>query len=965
MSSLIEYVKAEVDPRQFYASVFPDVKWPSGGSEARVLCPFHAEKSPSLSLNGETGQWFCHGCDVGGNSIVSFHAKHINQSKVEAAADLFSTWLHPTIQPKTIRQWVRRLKETPSALKYLKNQRGLSDKVIERFEIGYDGSRFTIPIRNEFGLIVNVKRYDPLSKKHGTPKMISYKRDGESREFGAPAMIYPIQVLQEMRKEKRTRVVVCEGEWDALLLISLGIDAVTSTNGSKSWPTQYNSLFKGLHVVIAYDNDKDGMMYDRKVVLKNLRSIVRTAKRLQIPKLPMPNNASTKDVTDWWLVDQNMRKRANWIEKISRTPKLLENPAETIEASDVQQVPLDQASQSKWLNKTIRVDALISGKDFAPYILPKTFRATCNKSCDACPLAEKDKDFIERKFEPNDPTLLQMIDAPESKLRKLMLTKCGMDDGKNCGAKVEVVDSFNIEQILLIPTLDSKSSQYVTRTSFYVGHGLHSNRAYQFEGITTPNPNDQHATHLFTQAKPVQDEVGTFVLTPEMREELKIFRPRRLNLYAHLMSIADWQSRHITKIRQRPDLHVGVDLVFHSASAFDFNGEYVRRGMLDALVIGDTRCGKGYVTEGLVRFYGLGEVASGENCSFAGLIGGVQQSGTKRWMITWGLIPLNNGRLVVIDEASALTEKAISDMSRVRSEGVAEINKIIRESTQANTRLIWLANPRDGRPICERNHGVQAIKELIGANEDISRFDFAMTVATNEVPSEIINFVTDKSDVSTDADKYPQRACRSLVLWAWSRRPEQIKFSPGATQEIINQSIRFGHTYSPSIPLVQAENIRIKIAKISAAVAARVFSSDESGENLIINAEHVQCACQFLRLAYSKPSMAYDAFSDTAISHSKLDNNKDIEQIFARMTGRNREATVNGLLELYRVTPDSLGDYVDDPQYAKTVIGELVRLHCLTRIEGGNWYLKNPVFSAWLRAQRGKHNGQSSHRARP
>jgi DNA replicative helicase MCM subunit Mcm2 (Cdc46/Mcm family) len=162
--------------------------------------------------------------------------------------------------------------------------------------------------------------------------------------------------------------------------------------------------------------------------------------------------------------------------------------------------------------------------------------------------------------------------------------------------------------------------------------------------------------------------------------------------------------------------------------------------MLDILVLGDTRCGKGYVAQGLSRHYGLGDIASGDSCSFAGLVGGLQQI-RNSWRITWGLLPLNNNRLVIIDEASSMSPDDIARMSRIRSEGVAEIVKIIRESTQANTRLIWLANPRSGRPILSYNTGVQAVKELVGAVEDISRFDIVLTLATNEVPSEVINAV--------------------------------------------------------------------------------------------------------------------------------------------------------------------------------------------------------------------------------
>lgn len=948
MKSLTDYVTEVVSPRQFYSEQFPGVIFPGGGTEPRVMCCFHQDKNtPSLHFNPETGAFYCHGCEASGNSIVSFVVLHEEISRQEAAEKLYHKFVHPTISEKLVLKWQKALIDTSSALKYLTGPKRLINlETIKKYKIGWTGTRFTIPIYDEFKLCVNTKMYDPLSKKHGTYKMVNYKIDSEPRSFGTPVMIYPMPVFE--LANQLGYIVVCEGEWDALFLLSMDIPAVTSSGGSKSWPAQYNELFRGLRVIIAYDNDADGTLYDRKVVLKNLKKVAKKIKRLDIPKLVRGHR--TKDVTEWGENALWMREKKAWMAEFKKAPVLLENSEELIQTPTMDTVPLDQASQAEHYNKRIRVEAIITGKDTAPYMLPKEYRIRCARDCDDCPLGDAKKDYKEVEIDPTDPRTLGMIDSSQQQLKRTLLTIGGFADCKpTCHAEIEVTKAYTLEQLLLIPTLDSKTSQYVMRSCYNIGHGLHSNRAYSFEGVTVPHPEDQHATHLFNAAKPVQDEIETFTLTPEVKKRLEVFRPKKLNLLAHLMNIAEWQSRNITKIRERPDLHVAVDLVFHSVAAFEFNNEYQNRGMLDVLILGDTRCGKGYVTEGLTRYYGLGELASGENCTFAGLVGGLQQVG-KRWLVTWGLIPLNHRRLVTIDEASSLSTDEIGKMSRVRSEGVAEISKIVRESTQANTRLIWLSNPRSGLPIMTENAGVEAIKKLVGANEDIARFDFAMTVATNEVPSEIINAQADYS--TEDSDLYPRELCRSLILWAWSRRPDQIKFSSEAVTEIIRQAINFGHTYSPTIPLVQAENIRVKIAKIAAAVAARAFSADETGEILRVEKVHVECACKFLNIIYSKGSMAYDAYSRNSQSGGRMESSQSpIVKIFDSL-GQDKHPTISGLLQLHRITPDTLGDYVGDKGAAKSLIGDLVRARCLTLMEAGNWYLKHPDFSSWLRSNK-------------
>ena len=209
--------------------------------------------------------------------------------------------------------------------------------------------------------------------------------------------------------------------------------------------------------------------------------------------------------------------------------------------------------------------------------------------------------------------------------------------------------------------------------------------------------------------------------------------------------------------------------------------------------------------------YRAGEIVSGESISFAGLVGGLHQVNST-WSLMWGRIPLADRRLVVIDEISGMSYDDIGAMSSMRSSGIAEVTKIRQERTNARTRMIWLSNVRrQGARLKDYPHGVLAVKELIGRLEDVSRFDLFLTLSSEEVSIDDINKAR---PVSTDKLKYSSNDCHDLLMWAWSRKPENVVFSKGVEALILELSSAQGKLYSPSIPLVEPAEHRDKIATI-------------------------------------------------------------------------------------------------------------------------------------------------------
>jgi len=58
-----------------------------------------------------------------------------------------------------------------------------------------------------------------------------------------------------------------------------------------------------------------------------------------------------------------------------------------------------------------------------------------------------------------------------------------------------------------------------------------------------------------------------------------------------------------------------------------------------------------------------------------------------------------------------------------------------------------------------------------------------------------------------------QTHCNMRTMWAWSRRPEHIKFEDDAVATILKLATQSGVTkYTSRVPLVEAADQRIKIA---------------------------------------------------------------------------------------------------------------------------------------------------------
>lgn len=593
---------------------------------------------------------------------------------------------------------------------------------------------------------------------------------------------------------------------------------------------------------------------------------------------------------------------------------------------------INDITQAKFHNKQIRITGIVIGKGQSPYLIPKLVKINLNG-----------KKSVEYEIEAKNQDILKFIDVSDSRIQIVLGELLGDDS-----TQYEIIEMQNIERIFFQPPTGKERNRLgVTHVGYYIGHGLEINTSYDFEGYTTTDPRSQIVTHVFTSATKVNSDIESFNITSKNKSLLEEFsagdETESSKLLEKLEALYKTYAYNVTKIYGRFDLHLAIDLAFRSVIKFRFDNRAMSKGWSDIMIIGDTRCGKNGVTESLVKYFGVGEVVSGDNVTFAGLVGGIQQL-DKNWVVTWGRIPLNDCGLLVIDEAGELKDTDWSRLSRIRSEGIAEITKIMTSVTNARTRLIFLANPPN-KTIANYSYGIQSLIDIIRTPEDIARFDYVLIVAHSEVDMEEIN---QPREMVTGI--YPASLERELILWTWSRRLDDIVFSDEATKLIFKSATRLSRIYSFTIPLIQGENVRIKIAKIAIAFAARFFSNRKEGKILYVDKVHVECALQFFKDIYKKPVSGYYDMSQLQPSIG-VDRDIDLNRVEKYFNAyRNKQELCKCLLYNNYITNDIISDHLNQPkEIAKEIISTLIQSKCIESAKSKSTYHKTAAFTAWLK----------------
>ena len=233
--------------RDYIETNFSVVNW--SGSEAAIHCPHpgHNDATASASINGDTGQFFCHGCNQGGN--LTTLAKDLGLSKPPGEN---GSGQHVT--------------DAESVYRYR----------------GVDGS-----------VLYEVVRYS----KNGEKSFYQRKPNGEKGIKGIPQVPYGLPGLVTAF-EQGNPVCIVEGEKDAMAIYkTFRMAATTNSGGAGKWKPAHTEYFpEGATVYLCGDADIPGVAHMQEV------GKALTAKGCSVLNIDLGFDIRQnhgKDISDW------------------------------------------------------------------------------------------------------------------------------------------------------------------------------------------------------------------------------------------------------------------------------------------------------------------------------------------------------------------------------------------------------------------------------------------------------------------------------------------------------------------------------------------------------------------------------------------------------------------------------------------------------------------------------------------
>lgn len=228
------------------------------GDEFLCRCKWHDDKGrPNLYVNARKGLYYCHACNAKGSldktDLPVPDTKDLRERLGEMTVDEPQEYA-PRWYPEA---WLRQF-DLPNT--YWED-RGLSDRTVERFRLGYDPmhNAATIPIRDEKNHVLGVIR------RHLDPDTCGVCQQNENMKW-IPRYLYPKGVPKArylfgawLIRQRHTKVAIVEGPVDVLACWDARVPAL-GMFGSAMSEDQHHLLHRlGIEqIVVMTDNDHAG-----------------------------------------------------------------------------------------------------------------------------------------------------------------------------------------------------------------------------------------------------------------------------------------------------------------------------------------------------------------------------------------------------------------------------------------------------------------------------------------------------------------------------------------------------------------------------------------------------------------------------------------------------------------------------------------------------------------------------------
>ena len=625
--------------------------------------------------------------------------------------------------------------------------------------------------------------------------------------------------------------------------------------------------------------------------------------------------------------------------------------------------------QAKYHDVDLLYSGVVISKSSVPFSVPMEIKVVCNEKkitgkgnikgkceeCILCETTEMQPHTIKYMPKANRMELINFINISNEKRNNIVRTELGYPGTNSCRqVKIEYGMYINIEEITVESDIEiiERDEEVVTIPALVIGDRLDINSRYWFSGTKANDPSDQSSIAISNKTQNRGDSVSNWDHNEEWKQRLEIFKPVSDSLQDIKDKIKEFQNdmaKNVTKIRDRDAIIMAADLVYHSVLKFSMGGVDVTKGWLEAAVIGDTRVGKTETISRLIKHYRAGEYSSsGENATLPGLLGGLRSEG-KKYILTCVKLPQNDRKLLAIDEADTLNEKGImGHLSGPRSSGRATITKIISRETNARTRIIWIANPPDGETVDSYAYGVEIVASIFGDKQDIARVDIATIASRSDIDLDVLN----TQDDEIVEHKYTSDLCHGRVMFAWTRKPEDIVIESETVTCLNDMAKTLGAKYSDRIPLINGTEVKYKLARMAVSLAIMLYSVDDSGEKVIVRPVHAMVVFDWLQHQYDNPRMGYDDYSSQNRMDDTMPHEGDVKDIIK---------DIDILEAVYRT------HYLDRKSVANAFnlklegdssdkIRILRKNNCLID-KGNNKYIKSKLFLKYLRQRRKELNG--------